>query len=119
MLYPLILAAFYAFLAPLVLTLYNLDSNNLTGIFVVLVVVFSIAGIVAAVAVYITCTINPADDSVVDPNGVSSGCVSTMFTVRSGDKEGEDRPTIYCYLCESSVHDSSKHCRYCDKCVTR
>jgi hypothetical protein len=118
-LYPLILVAFYAFLAPLLLTLFNLDSNNLTGLFIALVVVFSLAGVVAAVAVYITCTIDPADDSVCDPNGVSSGCVSSIFTVRDVYKEGEERPTIYCYLCESSVHDSSKHCRYCDKCVTR
>ena len=121
-LYPLILVAFYAFLAPLLLTLFNLDSNNLKGLFVALVVVFSLSGVVAAVAVYITCTIDAADDSVCkknNANSVSSGCVSSIFTVRDVYKEGEERPTIYCYLCESSVHDSSKHCRYCDKCVTR
>jgi hypothetical protein len=50
------------------------------------------------------CMIDPADDAV--------GGTLTCPELPAG-------ASVYCYICELSVHKSSKHCRYCDKCVLR
>jgi hypothetical protein len=131
-LYPIILVQFYAFLMPLLLTVYNMD-ENLYGLFVFLVLVFSIFGFLAALAVYLTCTIDPADVAITnsEEDAVSHGaCYDTTMrwlamvdpNMHKGGNPSENNhngPSIYCYTCQCSVHTSSKHCRYCDKCVTR
>ncbi|KAL0718992.1 hypothetical protein Bca4012_068315 [Brassica carinata] len=33
------------------------------------------------------------------------------------EQQGDSRVGLYCMLCNSEVHKSSKHCRRCDKCV--
>mmetsp|Transcript_10136 Transcript_10136/g.12844 ORF Transcript_10136/g.12844 Transcript_10136/m.12844 type:complete len:395 (-) Transcript_10136:90-1274(-) len=34
------------------------------------------------------------------------------------EEEEEDAKTKYCWVCQTTVHESSMHCKYCDKCVS-
>lgn len=132
-LYPIILVQFYAFLMPLVLTVYNMD-DELYGLFIFLVLCFSVSSVIAAVAVYLTCSIDPADVAIMnkepqDANNHGScheaimNCLSYIDPnmKKGGDPnvDSHNGPSIYCYTCQVSVHTSAKHCRYCVKCVTR
>lgn len=73
---------------------------------IILSVLFAIFAAFAAIAVYLTCSIDPADDAL---------CSISLSTVQPTSSENQ----IYCYLCETNVHKSSKHCRSCDKCIVR
>ena len=96
-LFPLVLAHFYGFLMPFI---WYKDSLGIA-----LIVVFSFLSMLAVVSGYITCSVDPSDDSI----------LCKPATVNDRPKSS----TIYCYLCECNVDKSSKHCRYCQKCVTR
>lgn len=110
----LFLSIFFSFLVPLLLTLYNLDSrgDGLLAIFIILVLLFSICSIAAAVAVWITSIIDPSDDSIAEVTE-TGGCIE-CFVPKTGNLSNEN---IYCYMCEQTVHHTAKHCRYCNKCV--
>jgi hypothetical protein len=95
-LYPLILVDYYAFVYFLLWDI--LEAK------VILTILFTIFAVATAVAVGITCTIDPADDALCG--------VSTIPQTSTNDQ-------IYCHLCEVHVHNSSKHCRFCEKCVVR
>lgn len=104
-LFPLVVAHYFAFL-------YFLLWTSL-AIHIVLSVLFAVFAAFTAIAVYMTCSIDPADDALciaTSPNTVHS-------IQQSEQKDGENQ--IYCYLCETHVHKSSKHCRSCDKCIVR
>lgn len=90
MLYPLILAHYFAFL------MWLLWSETAQ---IVLTILYGIFAIALGVCVYKTCSIDPSDDSLCE-----------ISSPTPGDQ-------IYCYFCELNVHNSSKHCRFCDKCV--
>jgi palmitoyltransferase len=94
-LFPLVLAHFYGFLRPLI---WFTDSLGIA-----LIVLFTVSSVAAVIFGYLTCLIDPSDDSII--HGQVPGIDKTQ--------------TVYCYLCESNVDKSSKHCRYCQKCVTR
>ncbi len=69
---------------------------------ILLTVFFCLAGGSSILCGYLTCSIDPADNSLC---GIQQPQNSTS--------------TIYCYICESNVDNSAKHCRYCEKCVVR
>lgn len=96
---PIILAHFYGFLRPLIWYESSLG--------VALSVVFAFFCVTAVAAGYVTCLIDPSDDSLI--------CKS----VETPTQTQNPASAIYCYLCESNVDKSSKHCRYCQKCVSR
>lgn len=110
-LYPVILLHYFAFLLPL---LWNHTADQ-----VIITLFFCIASVCAAVAAYATCTIDPADDAIVDTS------VQTCFNHRKNPGSDENKSQnsaeakIYCYYCEIHVFESSKHCRFCNKCVQR
>jgi hypothetical protein len=97
-LFPLIVVHYFAFLYFLLWTSVALR--------IILSVLFAIFAAFTAVAVYLTCSIDPADDAL---------CCVSPTTVQPTSSENQ----IYCYLCETNVHKSSKHCRSCDKCIVR
>lgn len=100
-LYPLLILHFCLFLRPLLWdTLY---------IQVVVIVTFSLTAIVAAVAAYLTCVTDACDAAVRQKKANGENRAISPAVSQAG--------TIYCYLCETDVHSSSKHCRYCNKCV--
>ena len=109
-LFPLLVVQYFGFLRPLI---WLPDS---LGIFIT--ILFTVMCVLAVVFGYITCAIDPADDSLLNEDGThktNNKNLSNMPT--SGSTQGDT--TIYCYLCESNVDKSAKHCRYCQKCVTR
>lgn len=91
--FPLLLVDYYCIL---MFFLWDMPVAN-----AILTAIYTISSLAAAIFVYITCIIDPADDA--------------LFTSHA------DLPadSIYCYLCECRVQNSSKHCRYCDKCVLK
>lgn len=100
-LFPLIVVHYFAFLYFLLWTSIALH--------IILSVLFAVFAASTAIAVYLTCSIDPADDALctLSPN--------TVHSIHSPNAENQ----IYCYLCEVNVHKSSKHCRSCDKCIVR
>lgn len=72
--------------------------------------VFILSSGLAAYGAYATCMTDPADDALVNPPASPSGACAPSPVVPPEDQ-------IHCYVCEVSVHKTSKHCRYCDKCV--
>jgi DHHC palmitoyltransferase len=65
---------------------------------------YAIITIVLSIAIYLTCTINPVDDAV--------------YTNAALTRTPEYGSRIsYCHACKVDVHSSSRHCRYCDKCI--
>eukprot|EP01031_Cornospumella_fuschlensis_P028143 gene28143-33984_t len=91
--YPLILSHYFAFLYFL---LWDLATK------IVITILYGLFALSLAVAVYFTCSTDPADDA-----------LCQVKTVKVAAEEEE----VYCYFCEINVHNSSKHCRFCDKCV--
>lgn len=75
-LFPALLAQYFLFLMPL------MWSNII--LVCILSLIFGISSIIAAVAGYATCAIDPADNALV------GGTATTD-------------PTVYCYLCETDV----------------
>lgn len=112
-LYVFIIGHFFSFLVPLLLTLYNLDSreNGLLVLFILLILLFSVCSIIAAVSVWITSSIDPGDD------GLQT--VETNVCIRSfiPSTANLSPDSISCYMCDQNVHHTAKHCRYCNKCV--
>lgn len=94
-LFPIILTHYYAFLYFLLWDSYPLK--------VFLTALFSLFAVCTLIFVYLTCGIDPADDHLCKPKSALT----------------EDPKDIYCFLCETSVHHTSKHCRFCDKCVEK
>lgn len=92
MIYPCLLLHYYVFLMTLLW-------DNI-GVRVAITLFFSLCSVIALVAAYITCDINPADDAVLNKKA-----------------EYSEPGRVFCYLCETHVHSTSKHCKYCDKCV--
>lgn len=104
---------------------------NYYGIFVALVVIFTLSSVAAALAVYLTCNIDPGDAALIRNDSseelVHNSCFDAtmhcLSLIDSNLKEAavDDTSTavIYCYTCQTSVDMTAKHCRYCDKCVTR
>mmetsp|Transcript_26654 Transcript_26654/g.39595 ORF Transcript_26654/g.39595 Transcript_26654/m.39595 type:complete len:345 (-) Transcript_26654:144-1178(-) len=92
LLFPVILLHYFLFIMPLMWRIH--------AVIVPITVVFIVASIVSAWAGYVTCAVDPADDSLTKD---AAHCDSD----------------VYCYLCEVNVHNTSKHCRFCDKCVKR
>lgn len=86
-------ALFFAFLRPMLWTANHAQT--------VLTAAYCLLCALTAGAAYVTCSIDPMDAAL---------CGETL---------ARDEPHLYCYVCETDVHESSKHCRYCDKCVTR
>jgi len=103
-LFPLIVIHYFAFLYFLLWTSVALH--------VVLSVLFAVFAIATAIAVYMTCSIDPADDT------LCTLSPSTVHSMQPPDIKNTENQ-IYCYLCETNVHKSSKHCRSCDKCIVR
>ena len=96
-LFPIVLAHFYGFLRPLIWFPESLG--------VALVVTFTLSSFSALVFGYWTCSINPVDDN--------------LLSVSVPGNEIPHLETVFCYICEANVDKSSKHCRYCGKCITR
>lgn len=107
-LFPLLVTHYYGFLRPLI---YLPDSLGIA-----ITALFTVSCVLAVVYGYITCAVDPADDSLLCEDG-SYKTNSNASNTDSNSKPGET--SIYCYLCESNVDKSAKHCRYCQKCVTR
>jgi palmitoyltransferase len=95
-LFPAIVVHYFAFLMPLLW--------NYVAVKVLLTFFFGLSTVALVVSGYITCAIDPVDEAL-DSQHVSI--------------PGSNPDAIYCYLCETNVHHSSKHCRFCDKCVVR
>lgn len=93
LLFIILMLLYFCFLMPMLWT-QNYAKEVLTAVFCAL----SLAALVAA---YFTCSIDPIDEA------LAGAAIPT------------DEPHLYCYICETNVHESSKHCRYCDKCVLR
>ena len=93
LLFALLVVLFFAFIMPMLWTVQYAD--------IILISVFCALCVFAATSAYITCSIDPIDDAL------------------CGKGFPEDEPHLYCYVCEVDVHESSKHCRYCDKCVIK
>lgn len=64
---------------------------------------YLICTLVLLLHVYNIITINPADDALT--------CKELNRTPEYGSK------ISYCHACKVDVHNTSRHCRYCDKCV--
>lgn len=62
---------------------------------------FLISCFVCSYEGYVCCAIDPCDDSLKNRNAL-----------RRVD-------SVYCYVCDLTVHKDSKHCPYCDKCVEK
>ena len=93
-LFPLLVVHYFGFLRPLI---WLPDS---LGIFIT--ILFTVMCVLAVVFGYITCAIDPADDSLLNEDGThktNNKNLSNMPT--SGSTQGDT--TIYCYLCESNV----------------
>ena len=102
-LFPSVMIHFIAFLQPLLWK--DIASQ------VAIPVVFYVAAVLTSFGVYSTCSINPCDANILPRDHP-----------RRKEKESEGAMTsadsIYCYVCEKGVHKSSKHCKFCQKCVT-
>ena len=68
------------------------------GLYIFLGLLFTIVSVCAFIGVYLTCSIDPIDEALV---------------------QTESPETIYCYNCVKRVHQSSKHCRICNKCILK
>jgi hypothetical protein len=101
-LFPLLLLHFYTFLIPILWK----------GSYIPLIVIYAVLSLVTAYAAYATCSIDPADDSVCE---LSTG---SLPRIRTGNPTSAENQ-IYCHLCETRVHSSSKHCTHCRKCIVR
>ena len=107
-LFPLLVTHYFGFLRPL------LWHPTSLGIFIT--ILFALSCLLAVIFGYITCAIDPADDSLLNEDGSYKTNNNDLSNMSSGT---QTETTIYCYLCESNVDKSAKHCRYCQKCVTR
>ena len=127
-LFPTVIAQYFGLLFPLLYlnTIYQ----------VIPTIFFMLSSITAFYGAYMTCTIDPIDDNlVVDnasaPKGNWHFCchcatvepISDIQQRRNNTTNNrpplDEKETIYCYVCEDTVHVSSKHCRFCNKCVKR
>ena len=115
-LFPVVLIHYFAYLMPL------LWSNIADRVIVTLV--FCICCFTALLGGYLTCVIDPADDMILkadeDQTPPPSGLCACFHNISAAVASNESKDDeIYCYVCESNVHESSKHCRYCQKCIVR
>lgn len=97
-LFPLIVTHYYAFLYFLLW--------DFVVVKVICTIFFSLCTILAGYSAYMTCSIDPADNIL---------CAPYTSTVKTPQNEEEE--PVYCYICETHVDTTSKHCRTCDKCV--
>lgn len=102
-LFPTVMVHFYCFLVPLLWT----DMGSQVSI----PLLFSLSAVLTSFGVYMTCSTNPCDVNLL-----------SIDDPRRKDGHGKERTlsqadSIYCYVCEKSVHKSSKHCKFCQKCV--
>jgi hypothetical protein len=72
-------------------------------------VVFTASTLLSGWAAHRTCMTDPCDDALVT--------AQIQHPLEKIPASAEEQ--IFCYICECSVHHSSKHCRYCDKCVVK
>ena len=91
--FPFLLIHFWALLYPLIW--------NTIEAQILLCLAFMLPFGAAVIAGTVCGFIDPADDYVLACNNEGHG----------------DTTRVYCYLCEINVGLTSKHCRYCDKCV--
>ena len=91
--FPFLFIHFWAFLYPLIWD--TIEAQ------VLLCLAFMLPFGAAIIAGSVCGAIDPADDYVITCNNEGHG----------------DQSRVYCYLCEINVGLTSKHCRYCDKCV--
>ena len=90
-LFPILIIHYFAFLYPLLWPYLSVR--------IAVTLVFLASSVAALVTGYLVCWINPADNHVL-----------TVITA-------VDPNPVYCYLCETNVDCTSKHCRFCDKCI--
>ena len=103
-LFPTVMVHFFCFLMPLLWT----DMGSQVSI----PLLFILSAVLTSFGVYATCSINPCDVNLLSIDSPRrKGANGTERTLSNGD-------SIYCYVCEKSVHKSSKHCKFCQKCVT-
>ena len=101
LLFPIILTQYYAFLYFLLWDYFALK--------IFLTALFSLLALSSSISGYLTCSIDPADDSL---------CSNPRNSTSSHERvDSENNNSLYCYICETNVHITSKHCRFCDKCV--
>jgi palmitoyltransferase ZDHHC1/11 len=91
-LFPFVIVHYFAFLFILLW--------NYVVVKVIVTLVFGISSVSALYTGYMCCLIDPADNAVL-----------------SDQRPSDEEDGVYCYLCERNVDDTSKHCRFCDKCV--
>lgn len=104
--YPVLLTHYFAFLVPLLW--------DHIAVKIVVIFFFSISAIAAGFAAYITCVTDPADDSLYcNPNNRDSNSETVKVPIDSL------QTSSYCYICDTRVHISSKHCGSCKKCVLK
>lgn len=130
--FPLILIYYYAFL-------YFVMWRD-RSIRLILTIFFTIFSFLSFFSVIMTCSIDPADDVLCCNNKEKLEnnnlfvqlfyffSVKLNFIYNSNDRKdtkdsnNEYESTsatqeLYCYLCQETVHHTSKHCRSCNKCV--
>ena len=90
-LFPVLIIHYFAFIYPM---LWPYLSVRITVTFV-----FLASSLGALISGFLVCYIDPADN----------------HTLRSIPTE--DPNPVYCYLCETNVECTSKHCRFCQKCI--
>ena len=71
---------------------------------VIVTLIFLICFISALLTGYYSCYIDPCDDALL------------LEDTAPPENDNNDE-NVYCYLCETNVDITSKHCRYCDKCI--
>jgi palmitoyltransferase len=101
-LFPTILVHFFFFILQI--------SWDILFIKIIIAVLFCLFSMLSLYAAYKTCKVDPADDSIVYRRK-NDGRIPISVSSR------ED--VIYCYLCKATVHCTSKHCRFCGKCVVK
>jgi hypothetical protein len=94
-LYILLTVHFFAFVTPLLWN-YSYSMPICTAAFIIITIVL-------VAATYSTCMTDPVDDAVAWKDFNRSPQYGTQLS--------------YCHACKVDVHSSSRHCRYCDKCV--
>lgn len=90
--------------------MWNTSKNNQDGWLQIFVLIFfSLSSLMSLWAARETCMTDPCDNAL-----ITAQIQHPLEKIPAAAEE-----QIFCYICEVSVHHSSKHCRYCDKCVVK
>ena len=90
-LFPILIIHYFAFLYPLLWPYLSVR--------IAVTIVFLASSLGALISGFLVCYIDPADNH-------------TLRAITSDDPN-----PVYCYLCETNVECTSKHCRFCQKCI--